>query len=118
MILKQALEELSQRSKMINAAAIISNDGLIKAELLDTDIEPNRFGAMCASLLSLAKRVTHETTCGELKLVLLEGTLGTMIIVQIAHKGVLAVVAKSEAQIGRLFIEVRETAQTIAPHLS
>lgn len=118
MILKQALEELSQRSKMINAAAIVSNDGLIKAELLSADIEPNRFGAMCASLLSLAKRVTHDATCGELKLVLLEGTLGAMIIVQIANKGVLAVVAKPEAQIGKLFIDVRETAQTIALHLS
>lgn len=117
MILKSALEELSQRSKMINAAAIISNDGLIKAELLGADIEPNRFGAMCASLLSLAKRVTQEATCGELKLALLEGTLGTMIIIQISQKGVLAVAAKPEAQMGRLFIEVRETAQKITPHL-
>lgn len=115
-ILKKALEELNQRSKMIAASAIISSDGLIKAELLG-DIEPNRFGAMCASLLSLAKRVAHNAVCGELKLVLLEGTLGTMIVIQIGQKGVLAIAAKPEAQIGRLFIEIRETAEKIAPHL-
>lgn len=116
-ILKNALLELSQRSSMIQASAIVSADGLIKAELLHADIEPNRFGAMCASLLSLAKQAMHDSACGELKLVLLEGTLGTMIVVQIAQKGVLAVSANPEAKIGRLFIDVREIAQKIAPHM-
>lgn len=116
-VLKNILIQLGQRSDdTIKASAVVSCDGLVKAQLLG-EIEPNRFSAMCASLLSLAKRATNDAVCGELKLTLLEGTLGTMIVIQIGTKAVLAVIAKPNAKLGRLFIEVRKTAETLEEHL-
>ncbi|MCK5903137.1 MAG: roadblock/LC7 domain-containing protein [Cocleimonas sp.] len=111
------LQQLNSHSGMIEASAIVTLDGVVKTEQLSGGIEPYGFGAMCASLLSLAKRTAQESRCGEIKLVLLEGTSGTMIVVQIGIKGVLAIVTKPEARIGRLFIEARQAAQKIEQYL-
>jgi predicted regulator of Ras-like GTPase activity (Roadblock/LC7/MglB family) len=112
--LEQALKELNQRSaNMIEASTIVSTDGLIKAQVFQAEINPYRFSAMCASLFSLAKRAAHDAARGELRLVLLEGSLGTMIVVQISNEAVLAAVAKPKAQIGRMLLEVRKTAELV-----
>ncbi len=112
--LRSILKHFSSKSDMIEASAVITSDGLIKAELLGGEIEPERFGAMCASLLSLSKRAAKDTSRGELKLVLIEGTSGSMLVVQIGQRGVLALATKPKAKLGMIFVEARKTAQEIA----
>lgn len=112
--LRKILQQLGSLSGQIEASAIISTDGLIKAELLGGSINHDRFGAMCASLLSLSKRAAYDAACGELKLVLIEGTEGSMLVIQIGHKGVLALATKPKAKLGMIFIEARKTARKIA----
>lgn len=112
--LRKILKELSNQSDQIEASAIISTDGLIKAELLGGNIDHDRFGAMCASLLSLSRRAAYDSACGDLKLVLIEGTEGSMLVIQIAQKGVLAMATKPKAKLGMIFIEARKTAEKIA----
>ena len=65
---------------------------------------------MCASLLALADRTVKEISRGDLKQVLVEGTEGSMLIVRINEKGVLAVSAQSSANIGRVFLEAKKVA--------
>jgi predicted regulator of Ras-like GTPase activity (Roadblock/LC7/MglB family) len=108
------LKHLNHKVEGIEASAVISTDGLIKAELLGDDIDPDRFGAMCASLLSLAKQAAEDTARGELKLVLIEGKAGSMLVVQIGQKGVLALAAKPKARLGLIFIEARKVAKHLA----
>lgn len=112
--LRSILRKLNTVSDSIEASAVISGDGLVKASMLGESIDPDRFGAMCATLLALAKRAAAETARGELKLVLIEGTLGTMLIVQIGNKGVLAIAAKPKSNLGMIFLEARKTAAEIA----
>lgn len=112
--LKSILQDLNTKSDMIEASAVISTDGLIKAELLGGAIDHDRFGAMCASLLSLSKRAAYDSACGELKLVLIEGTEGSMLVVQIGQKGVLALATKPKSKLGMIFIEARNAAGKIA----
>lgn len=116
--LHKALQELAERSaNMVEASTIVTNDGLIKAQNFQTEIDPHRFGAICASLFSLAKRAAHDAVRGDLRLVLLEGSLGTMVVVQVGHKAVLAAAAKPKAQIGRILLEVRKTAESVQKYL-
>jgi predicted regulator of Ras-like GTPase activity (Roadblock/LC7/MglB family) len=116
--LEYALKELNQRSgDSIEASTIVSNDGLIKAKLFNAEIDPHRFGAICASLFSLAKRAAHDALRGDLRLVLIDGKLGTMIVVQIGSSAILAVAAKPKAQIGRILLEVRKTAESVKKHI-
>lgn len=112
--LRKILKHFNNKVAEIEACAVISTDGLIKAELLGDGIDHDRFGAMCASLLSLAKQAAHDTARGELKLVLIDGKSGSMLVVQIGQKGVLALAAKPDAKLGMVFLEARNTARQLA----
>lgn len=111
--LRKALKLLNNRTDQIEASAVISTDGLIKAEQLGAQIDHDRFGAMCASLLSLSKRAAYDSACGNLRLVLIEGDEGSMMVIQIGEKGVLALATKPKAQLGMIFVEARKTAAEI-----
>ena len=111
--MESVLKELMNRSDKIEALAVVTNDGLVKTNLLGDEINPHRFGAMCSSLLSLSKRAAIDASRGDFKLLLIEGTTGTMIVIQIGGKGVLALSAKPKAQLGMIFIEARKTAASL-----
>jgi len=116
--LEQALHELIKRSaNTIEASTIVSNDGLIKAHIFQTEIDPHRFGAICASLFSLAKRAAQDAARGELRLILLEGDTGIMIVVQAGNNAILAAAAKPKTPIGRMLLEVRKTAEFVQQYL-
>jgi len=112
--LRSVLRQLNMISTEIDASVVISTDGLVLAEMLGENIEPDRFGAMCATLLALAKRAATETSSGDLKLVLVEGTNGTMLIVRAGDNGVLALRAKPKSNLGMIFLEARKKSKLIA----
>lgn len=112
--LRKILKHFNNKVSEIEACAVISTDGLIKAELLGDGIDHDRFGAMCASLLSLAKQAAKDTARGELKLVLIDGKAGSMLVVQIGQKGVLALSTKPDAKLGMIFLEARNAAKQLA----
>lgn len=112
--LMSVLKMLNMTLEDIEASAVTSCDGLIIAEMLGDSIDHDRFGAMCATLLALSKRAATEASRGELKLLLIEGTSGTMLIVQIGIKGVLALSVKPKSNLGMIFHEARKTAKKIS----
>jgi len=69
--LRPILRSFNSASHDIEASAVISSDGLSMAWVLGDDVNPDRFGAMCASLLALAKRASEEISRGKLKQVLI-----------------------------------------------
>lgn len=109
-IIRPILRRLNSISSDIEASAVMTGDGLSIASALGGGVDDDRFGAMCASLLALADRTVKEISRGDLKQVLVEGTEGSMLIVRINEKGVLAVSAQSSANIGRVFLEARKVA--------
>jgi len=113
-VLTKAIKTLFINFPEVEACAVISTDGITKAAVLGDGIDERRFGAMCASLLGLAKRAAIETKRGELRLVLIQGDNGVMLVVQIGSKGVLAVAAGPKTSLGRVFHEARRTADEIA----
>lgn len=112
-VLRPILRAFNGASEDIEASAVISSDGFSLAWVLDESVDPDRFGAMCASLLALANRAAQEISRGELKQVLIEGTKGTMLLVYAGEDAVLAVAARPTVNLGMVFIEARKVAQTI-----
>lgn len=53
--LRSALSELVSRSAEVDAAAVVSMDGLVMASVLPNTLEEDRLGAMSAALLSLGR---------------------------------------------------------------
>lgn len=112
-----ALQLLAHNSPEIEAAALVSHDGLIVASVMDDSVDVDRFGAMCASLLALAHRAASEVKRGELRQIILDGVLGPMLLTQAGQSGVVAVAALSDAKLGKLILDTRKTAKQIAQML-
>lgn len=108
------LRALNGSSEHVEASAAMSRDGFIIGSVLGENVDADRFGAMCASLLALADRAADEVSRGRLKQVLIEGESGLMLLIQAGPDAVLAIAAKPMVNLGRLFIEARKNAEQIA----
>lgn len=111
--LRSVLRELNASSADIEASACISSDGFTIASVLGEGVDPDRFGAMCASLLALAHRAAQEIQRGNLKLVMVEGEQGVMLLVQAGPNAILAVAAKPGKNLGMIFLDARKVAQKL-----
>ncbi len=108
--LRTVLRGLNASSADIEASAVVTGDGLTLASVLGDGVDPDRFGAMCASLLALSDRAAQEISRGQLKQVLIEGDKGTMLLVYAGDSAVLAVAARSTGNLGMVFLEARKIA--------
>lgn len=115
-VLTPMLKKLNELSKDIEASAVMSRDGHTLANVLGETTDPHRFGAMCASMLSLAERTTADLERGKLKQVLIEGDQGYVLLMQIGSKAVLAIVSRPSANLGMIFVEARKLAGQIEAH--
>lgn len=111
--LTSVLNELNASSTDIEASACISSDGFNLASALSKDVDPDRYSAMCASLLALANRAAQEIQRGNLKLVLVEGDQGVMLLVQAGQDSILAVAAKPSRNLGMIFMNAKKFALKI-----
>lgn len=108
--LRSVLRELNNSSEDIEASSCVSGDGYSLAAVLGEGVDPDRFGAMCASLLALAHQAAQEVQRGNLKLVMVEGDRGVMLLVQAGPDHILAVAAKPGKNLGMIFLEARKVA--------
>lgn len=111
--LRSVLRELNASTSDIEASACISSDGFSLAAVLGEGVDADRFSAMCASLLALAHRAAQEIKRGNMKLVLVEGDQGVMLLVQAGPDAILAVAAKPGNNLGKIFLDSRKFAQKL-----
>ena len=116
--LRSVLRELNASSTDIEASACISSDGFNMASVLNNEVDPDRYSAMCASLLALANRAAQEIQRGNLKLVLVEGEYGVMLLVQAGQNAILAVAAKPSRNLGMIFMNAKKFAQKLLDTLN
>ena len=110
-MLKSVLNELNGSSAEIEASAIISIDGLMMASLMPQGID---MGAMSAAMLSLGDRTAQELSRGTLEQVLIKGANGYVLMTGAGKESVLTVLAKSNAKLGLIFLDVKRAAESIA----
>ena len=111
---RSLLRSMNANSLHIEAAALVTYDGLILASVKTEEIDADRFGAMCASLLALANRATQEAQRGDLRQIILDGALGPMLLSKAGEVGVLVVAASSAANLGKVIMDTRATAKSLA----
>jgi len=112
---EKVLSDLKSSSIDIQGAAVVSLDGLMMGAYLPLkDIDPDSVGAMSAALLGLAKRASETLHLGNFSEIYIKSQEGTLHLYTISDKGVLAVLAKKEANIGMVNLESRNVAKQIA----
>jgi predicted regulator of Ras-like GTPase activity (Roadblock/LC7/MglB family) len=107
----ERLRELQTSSPDIEAAAIISVDGLPIASSLPQSVEEDRVSAMSAAMLSLGERIAGELKRGMLDEVYVRGEKGYVILRAVGEEAVLTVLARQQAKLGLLFLDMRRAAE-------
>ncbi|MGB7341251.1 MAG: roadblock/LC7 domain-containing protein [Phototrophicaceae bacterium] len=104
--LMEKLRDLQASSGDVEAAAIVSVDGLSMASMLQPGIEEDRVSAMSAAMLSLGERIASELDRGELDQVNVKGENGYVILTSIGEEAVLTVIARKDAKLGLILLDV------------
>ncbi len=108
------LRELQTTSADVEATALVSVDGLIIASALPQGVEEDRVSAMSAAMLSLGERIAMELGRGVLDEVYVRGQKGYVILRAVGEEAVLTVLARQQAKLGLLFLDMRRATEELA----
>lgn len=111
--LVERLRDLQASSGDVEAAAIVSVDGLSMASSLPANIEEDRVSAMSAAMLSLGERISSELGRGELEQVMVKGENGYVILTAVGEEAVLTVLARENAKLGLIFLDVNRAVEAL-----
>ena len=103
----ERLRDLQVNTEAVEAAAIVSVDGLSMASSMPADVEEDRVAAMSAAMLSLGERIASELGRGTLDQVYIKGEKGFVILMAVGEEAVLTVLASEDAKLGLVFLEMK-----------
>ena len=108
------LRELQASSPDIEASAVVSVDGLSIASALPQGVEEDRVSAMSAAMLSLGERIATELGRGSLEQVYVKGQKGYVILMSVGEEAVLTTLAREQAKLGLILLDMRRAAEDLA----
>jgi uncharacterized protein len=111
--LMDRLRDLQASSGDVEAAAIVSVDGLSMASILPGGIEEDRVSAMSAAMLSLGERISSELSRGALAQVNVRGDNGYVILTAVGEEAVLTVIARKDAKLGLILLDVTRAVEDL-----
>jgi len=112
------LREMQAATPEIEASAVVSVDGLTIASALPHNVEEDRVSAMSAAMLSLGDRIAAELNRGSLDQVYIHGDDGYVILSAIGEEAVLTALAREQAKLGLIFLEMRRAAEDLGKFIS
>lgn len=115
--LVEILDDFVDSSRDVEAAAVVSLDGLPMASALPDSLEEDRLGAMAAALLSLGEQAAAGLGRGALSQVFVEGAGGYVFLMSARDQAVLAAITGSEAKIGLMLYQMRQAADHVGQAL-
>jgi len=107
------LKALQVSAPDIEASAVVSVDGLIIASALPSNVEEDRVSAMSAAMLSLGDRIAGELGRGVLDQIYVRGADGYVILASVGEEAVLTVLARKDAKLGLVFLDMRRAAEDL-----
>ncbi len=111
--LKMILRDLSSRSPILGAA-IFSVEGLPLVSYFHAGIEEASIAAMVASIQSVGELTVKELRQGDLKSIIIQGTLGTTVVISIPDSYLLAVTAPENVKLGLVFNDAKAYAKKMS----
>lgn len=113
-LLIDRMHALQQSSPDIEAAALVSVDGLIIASALLPEMSEDRVSAMSAAMLSLGEQISKEMGRGSLEQVHIKGDNGYVVLMSVGEKAVLTGLVNLQAKLGLIFLDMRRAADELA----
>ncbi|MEV3921046.1 roadblock/LC7 domain-containing protein [Actinomadura coerulea] len=112
------LRALRARVPQLGGSLVASVDGLLIAHDLPGSVEPAGMAAVTATGLSLAHRIAQTAHGGAFHEVVIRGVDGYVVIYAAGPTASLTVLADPDVNVGRLHLESRPAARTIAACLT
>jgi predicted regulator of Ras-like GTPase activity (Roadblock/LC7/MglB family) len=113
--LADALAVLLQESSDIDGAAVVGVDGLVySANVPQRALDENMVGATSAAVLGLSKRSAEQLKRGKLKLSLIQGEDGNMIVANLNDETLFVGLTPANVNLGMAFAEVRSMIATLS----
>jgi hypothetical protein len=112
-LMVERLRNMQAAAPDIEASAVVSVDGLIMASALQQGVEEDRVSAMSAAMLSLGERISNELGRGGLEQVYIKGHEGSIVLTSIGEEAVLTAMARHDAKLGMIFLEMRRAAEDL-----
>ncbi|MBA4375240.1 MAG: hypothetical protein C0401_03585 [Anaerolinea sp.] len=104
---------LQRTSPDVEAAAVVSLDGLIIASALLPEMSEDRVSAMSAAMLSLGEQIGKEMGRGSLEQIHIKGENGYVVLMAVGEKAVLTSLVNPQAKLGVLFLDMRRAADDL-----
>jgi uncharacterized protein len=112
------LTELMRRTPELEAAAVVTIDGLPMASALPPEMDEDRVAAMSAALLSLGERAAEGLGRGGLSQVHIQGESGGVWLLAAGDDAVLVGVSGPDAKAGLVLYELRRGAAAVSTALA
>ena len=108
-ILENAMEDLRLRVPEIEAAALVTADGLIVAASGSLGVAEDQLflGGVMATALTAGERISAELDRGSFENFFVKGEKGYVLLTGIGEDKVLALVANEKVKLGMLFLEAK-----------
>ena len=106
--IRARLGALQSLTPELEAAAVISVEGLMIASSLPESVAEDRMAAMSAAMLALGERIAKELDRGGLKQVYIKGDDGYVLLMSVDERAVLATLASDEAKLGLVLLDMQE----------
>ena len=112
--LAAALDDFLAVSPDVEAAAVVTADGLPVASALPPEVEEDMLAAMSAALITLGERAADNLGKGGLAQVFVEGEDGYVVLMAAGYDAVLVCVTTKGTKVGLVLFELRRAAEKIA----
>jgi predicted regulator of Ras-like GTPase activity (Roadblock/LC7/MglB family) len=96
----------------VEGAALVSPDGLMIASALP-ESEQENVAAISAAITSLGEKAIMELDRGNLLEIYVKGDKGYTLITSVGDKAVFLVLAKVDAQLGLIFMDMKRMAEAL-----
>lgn len=107
------LKDLHNASYEIEASALMSADGIMLASHLPKETSDDKMAAMSAAMLSLSDRMVGDLSGGETDRVMIQSSVGYVIVTAVSAEILLTVVAQPDAKLGMVFHDIKNAQRQV-----
>jgi hypothetical protein len=116
--MEEILEALESDIPSITGTIVASGDGFVVTETLNgKGKRAEEIAAMVATTTSVSERMSSTLSAGAVEETSIRGDERSIFLFRASKKGILAVIARSEANVGMIHLRAREAAQAIGKRL-
>lgn len=112
--IQRILKSMEASAPGIEASALVSIQGLPIVSAMPKGVDDVVIAAMSAAILGVGERAAKELSRGNLQQILIQGDTGYIILKRAGEESLLAVMTKSDSNLGMIFLMMKGVAQKLS----